>query len=122
MSESNNFQDVFDSLKPLLSRHSKKMTVVKDTEDTYYLNTEKNGKNGKPQFFGAVQIKKKYVSFHLMPVYMDPSLLDDIGEPLTKQMQGKSCFNFNAVDNKLFSELKKLAKASYDYYVKEGHV
>ena len=35
------------------------MSVGKDTQDTYYLNTLKKNKNGKPLFFGAVQIKKE---------------------------------------------------------------
>jgi hypothetical protein len=52
----------------------------------------RNGK--KVIFFGAAQIKKNYVSFYLMPVYMFmfPKLLDNISPELKKHMQGKSCF------------------------------
>lgn len=52
--------------------------------------------------------KKSQVAFHLMPVYRDPDLLDDLNESLLKRMQGKSCFNFTKVDDALLSELADL--------------
>ena len=61
-------------------------------------------------WFGAVQIKKNYVSYHLMPIYAFPELLDGLSPELKKRMQGKSCFNFKAVDRSLFTELGALAK------------
>jgi hypothetical protein len=42
-----------------------------------------------------------YVSFYLMPVYMYPDLVDGISLELTKRKQGKSCFNFETVDDHL---------------------
>ena len=59
----------------------------------------------------AVRKGKAYVSFHLMSVYAYPKLLQDISPELKKRMQGKACFNFKAVDEKLFKELAKLTKA-----------
>jgi len=41
-------------------------------------------------FFGGVQIKKNYLGFYLMPVYVNPKLLDGISTELKKSMQGKS--------------------------------
>ncbi len=35
--------------------------------------------------FGAVQIKKTYVSYHLMPVYAFPVLLEKISAELTQR-------------------------------------
>jgi hypothetical protein len=64
----------------------------------------------KPRFFGAVQTRKSYVSYHLMPVYENPSLLDGISDGLRKKMQGKSCFNFTVSDPSLFEELDALTK------------
>jgi len=122
MSKDNEFQDVFKHLHSILKKHEKKLDVVKNAEDNYYLNTEHLMKNKKPMFFGAVQIKKKYVSYHLMPVYVNPKLLDGISPELKKQMQGKSCFNFNSVDKVLFKELEKLTKAGLADYKKEGYV
>jgi hypothetical protein len=64
-------------------------------------------------FFGAVRTGKAYVSFHLMPVYASSDLSKSISPELKKRMQGKSCFNFKTVDEKLFKELAKLTKAGF---------
>ena len=45
-------------------------------------------------WFGSVRMGKAYVSFHLMPLYMNPPLEKQIPPELKKRMQGKSCFNF----------------------------
>jgi hypothetical protein len=105
-----NFQVIFEQLKPILRQHEAGMTVTADTATDYALDCTKTGPNGKLLFFGAVQVKKNYVSFHLMPVYMHPYLLDDISPALKKRMQGKSCFNFKTVDPALFDELRALTE------------
>jgi hypothetical protein len=84
--------EIFATLKNLLTPHVAGFTVKTDEPDNYYLETTKA--DGKPEMFAAVQIKKNYVSFHLFPVYLDPSLLEGLSDPLRKRMQGKSCFNF----------------------------
>lgn len=61
-------------------------------------------------FFGAVQAKKSYVSYYLMPIYEDSSLLDGISDRLRKKMQGKSCFNFTSDDMPLLKELELLTE------------
>lgn len=113
------FQKVFDELRKVLARYAPKMIVVHDSPGNYYLDTKVIMPNKKPMFFGAVQIRKRYVSFHLMPVYVFGDLLADMSPELKKRMQGKSCFNFKAVDKALFKELAALAKAGFDRY-KEG--
>jgi hypothetical protein len=67
-----------------------------------------------------VQIKKNYVSYHLMPVYMYPDLLDSISPELKKHMQGKSCFNFKKMDETLFLELDELTRHSIERIHREG--
>ena len=62
----------------------------------------------KELWFGGVQIKKNYVSYHLMPVYMYSDLVKEISPELKKRMQGKSCFNFKQVDKDLFKQLAEL--------------
>ena len=114
--------EIFKLLKANLSDHASTLSIEKDTKDNYYLNTMKLGKNKKPMFFGAVQIKKNYVSYHLMPIYINPLLLDSVSEDLKKRMQGKSCFNFKAVDKQLFLELNALTNASYTFYEREGYI
>lgn len=116
------FPEVFTELKSLLEPYAARLAVVADTEENYYLDTFHTMKNKKPLFFGAVQIKKRYVSFHLMPVYVEPALLEGMSEALKNRMQGKSCFNFRAVDPGLFSELAELTRRGFELYEEKGYV
>jgi hypothetical protein len=106
----------FNKLKTVLKNYEAKLTLLHDKADNYYLNTHISEKNKKAEFFGAVQIKKSYVAFHLMPVYYYPNLLDNISQDLKDRMQGKSCFNFKEIDDKLFKELATLTKKSFELY------
>ncbi|MCU1265571.1 MAG: hypothetical protein JWM21_1889 [Acidobacteria bacterium] len=111
MSEKKDFAATFQNLKAILEPYAPKMIVVHDTDGNYYLDTTYVMKNKHRMFFGAVRMGKAYVSFHLMPVYCCPDLLSTISPELNKHMQGKSCFNFKSVDEKLFRELTALTKA-----------
>src|SRR5882672_8970506 len=111
MANKTDFQETFTRLKAILEPYAAKMIVVHDTSTNYYLDTTCEMKNKQRMFFGSVRIGKAYVSFHLMPVYCSPDLLNSMSPALAKHMQGKSCFNFKAVDEKLFKELAKLTKA-----------
>lgn len=113
---------VFAALRKTLAPYGKKLAVTADSETDFSLDTHHIMKNKKPLFFGAVQIRKNYVSYHLMPVYVAPDLLDGVSDGLRKRMQGKSCFNFRAVDKGLFKELTALTKAGYQRYADEGYV
>ncbi len=119
MSEDSRYQSVFESLKRVLANYSGGLMLVKNDADDYYLNTRYMMKNNQPMFFGAVQIKKNYVAYHLMPVYVFPELLSDISPGLRRRMQGKSCFNFNKADDALFDELAALTERGYEKY-REG--
>jgi hypothetical protein len=109
---SNNFAETFARLRAILEPYGPKMVVVHDTESYYYLDTPYAMKNKQRVFFAAVRVMKNYVSYHLMPIYMCEELLKTISPELKKHMQGKACFNFKAVDERLFKELAKLTKAS----------
>lgn len=111
---------VFNELRAILKSLAKGMVVVHDTDENFYLDTTKPGPGGKPMFFAAARVMKGKVSFHLMPVYTAPALLNDISPELKKRMQGKSCFNFNKVDPALFAELGALAKAGLAQFRKDG--
>lgn len=108
--------ETFDKLKALLKRYEENLTLLHDNADNYYLNTPISDTNKKSDFFGAVQIKKSYVAFHLMPVYYYPNLLGNISQDLKDRMQGKSCFNFKEIDDKLYKELSTLTKKAFDMY------
>jgi hypothetical protein len=106
------FLVVFEELKSILKPFESELNVTADTSIAYSLDGPYSEKWEKPLFFGAAQIKKNYVSFYLMPVYMFPELLKDISPDLKKRMQGKSCFNFKKVEPELFNELTGLAHKS----------
>jgi hypothetical protein len=114
--------EVFDELRKIMQPYASKLDCKSDKPDNLYVDTTHIMKNNKPLFFGAVQIKKNYVSYHLMPVYVNPGLLDSISDNLKKRMQGKSCFNFKSVDPELFEELSELTRAGYQYYKDAGYI
>lgn len=110
MPAQNDFPIVFEQLKNILKPYAKNLKVTADTSDSYSLDGPYSQKWQKELFFGSTQVKKNYVSFYLMPVYMYPELLNEISPELKKRMQGKSCFNFKKVEPALFKELEKLTR------------
>ena len=111
MSDRGKFKVVFAKLKAIFKPYAKNMDAVHDNETYYLLNTRHLMRNKQPLCFGGVRMGKNYVSFYLMSVYACPDLLKNMSSDLKKRMQGKSCFNFKEVDEKLFEELATLTKA-----------
>src|SRR2546428_8913440 len=104
------FAEVFAKLKAIFQPHAKKMDVAQDTNKYYLLNTRHIMKNEQPLCFGGVRLGKAYVSFYLMSLYACPDELKRMSPELKKRMQGKSCFNFKEVDQRLFKELADLTR------------
>jgi hypothetical protein len=98
----------FASLSQILREQAAGMSIKTDEPGNLYIERAPATPKGKPAFFGAVQLKKSYVSYHLMPVYETPALLAGVSDALRKKMQGKSCFNFTGVEPVLFKELAAL--------------
>ena len=103
------FGSTFISLSSILRKHSAGLSIKTDDPGHLYVEVPALATSAKPSFFGAVQTKKSYVSYHLMPVYEDPALLNDLSVGLLARMQGKSCFNFTAPDPVIFQELDSLS-------------
>jgi hypothetical protein len=125
------FEPVFSRLRDLLKKQAAGLAIDRDTADYYGLHAPTGpatvkvwgGKMNSPMIPVAwVQVGKAYVSFHLMGVYGNPKLLDDVSESLLARMHGKSCFNFKAVDEKLFVELEKLTARSIQGMKQAGFV
>jgi hypothetical protein len=89
------------------------LVTKSDAPGDLYLEAPPSASYPNGLFFGAVKIGKRYVSFHLMPVYVHPDLLDGISPGLRKRMQGKSCFNFTKPDAALLAELERLTAAGF---------
>ena len=119
MSPQVDFPTVFNKLKAILEPYEKKLTVTANSSGAYSLEGPYSEKWKQNMFFGSAQIKKNYVSYYLMPVYMYPDLLKGISPELKKHMQGKSCFNFKQVDQALFRELTALTKKGFERFQKE---
>ena len=120
MPETRDLQPVFDRLKRLMKAHTRRLTVEFDSVAGYSVNAGYSEKFRRILYFGGVQVKKNYVSYYLMPVYIFPDLLQDISPALKKRMQGKSCFNFTKIDEALFAELDGLTKRSIERSREEG--
>ncbi len=116
-------QGVFDRLKPIYAAYARDCHIVRDEPGHYYLGShEVRAKDGYRTGFGGVEIRKNYVSAHLMPVYTNPELLESISDGLRKRMQGKSCFNFKKHDAILFDELEKLVATGIRQFRADGRL
>lgn len=114
--------DVYADLRQIMAPYAAQLDVKRDDAQELYVDTRHLQKNKKPLFFGAVQVKKAYVSFHLMPVYLAPVLLESASPELRARMQGKSCFNFKAREPALFQELSALTEQAFADYQRQGFV
>lgn len=114
------FAAAFFQLKRIFAPYTKSLNVNADTRTRFYLETKSASYKGQPLFFGAVIAGRANVSFHLMPLYWDASLVKKLSPDLKKKMQGKSCFNFTGADPKLFRELAKVTAAGFTLYKRKN--
>lgn len=89
-------------------------------EGTYVLLGVPTEKYPDGQLFAMLKAGKRYVSYHLMCVYLSPDLLEGLSPELRRRMQGKSCFNFTKVDPPLFEELERLTERGKTFYAERG--
>ena len=113
------FPAAFATLKQVLAKHAKHLSVQRDGPNGYAVVTKSASPfpqhKGQPMFFGAVRVGKAYVSFHLVPIYMNPALHGTISPELRKRMQGKACFNFkDDPPPAVLRELQRLTQAALD--------
>jgi hypothetical protein len=105
------FQAVEARLRQIFDPYRDQLTVAKEGPGGIYL--ELPGHEGNPWgYVGGTRVGKAYVSFYLMGVYGDPTLMTGMSPELKRRMQGKSCFNFTKIDEPLFMELEALTRAS----------
>lgn len=120
MAKERDFPVVFAALKDILTPYANHLTVTADNDEGFSLNGAYSPQFKQDVFFGAAQIKKNYVSFYLMPVYMYPELSAQVSEKLSKRRQGKSCFNFKTVDAEAFAELATLTEKGFQRFKQEN--
>ena len=108
------FEPVFDRLRGILEPYGRRMHVTADGPDGYGIDMAPESERNPTTWFAGVRRGKAYVSYYLMPIYVEPSLLEDVSPELRRRMQGKSCFNFRSIDDALFDELAELTRRGYE--------
>ena len=107
------FDVVYSRLSEMLRRHKDKLSVAIEKPGEFWMAVTGEVYRGKPLVFAGVRMGKNYVSYHLMSVYMRKV---EMSAELTTRRQGKACFNFSEVDEKLFGELDKLTASGLKDY------
>ena len=111
---STDLEPVYRRLKSILEPYGRRLYVTDERPTTYAVDVASEGERNPTTWFAGVRQGKRYVSYYLMPVYVDPTLAQTISPELKRRMQGKSCFNFSKVDEGLFAELDSLTKAAFE--------
>ena len=107
----NDFEAVHSRLRAILMRQRGDLAVTKDGPGGVAI--EIPGFEGKPWgYVAGTRVGKAYVSYYLMPVYASPDLVRLMSPELRQRMQGKSCFNFSSIDERLFAELAEITARS----------
>jgi len=113
------FSETFGALRVMLAKVGHSLEVTADTPTDFQLASKTMiDRRGKPLFVAAVQIKKNYVSYHLMPIYAVPGLVDTLSPALRKRMQGKACFNFTTVGAAELKELEAVTRSGFSQFKK----
>jgi hypothetical protein len=111
--KTNQFDAVYSRLSEMLLRHKNKLSLAIEKPGEFWMAVTGATYRGKPLVFAGVRMGKNYVSYHLMSVYMRKV---EMSPELKKRLQGKACFNFSTVDEKLFGELDKLTASGLKDY------
>ena len=110
------FETIFEPLKNIFKQFEKHLIVKFNEPGKYYLFSKKRDAKGREIWFGGVEMKRNYVSFHLIPIYVFPELLDGISPELKKRLTGKSCFGFKTFDVAIFAELESLTNSGFEAF------
>ena len=115
------FSETFVALRGMLAKVGHSLEVTADTPTDFQLASKTMiDRRGRPLFVAAVQVKKNYVSYHLMPIYAVPGLIDTLSPALRKRMQGKACFNFTTVGAAELKELEAVTRSGFSQFRKSG--
>lgn len=101
---------VFEALRALILRHSEGLDVTRDQSGDLVVRTRQMDAKGQPGWFGTVTMRKSYVAYHLPPLYDHPALAGALSDELERRRQGKTCFNFKALEPAVLDELAALTE------------
>jgi hypothetical protein len=125
------FQSIFVRLRRILQACAGTLAVKEDTAGCYCLEGAAGpatlkawgGKIRTPRIPVAwVEVGKSCVSYHLMGIAGNEKLTSSMSKELRARMQGKTCFNFKALDEGLLPELERLTLSSITGFKKAGFI
>jgi hypothetical protein len=114
------FAIVFAALRNILTPYEGRLSPCEKGPGYYYLESLEPTYKNRPMFFAGVKAGKSYISYHLLPLHMNPELSQRIPPELKKRMQGKACFNFTADDPAVFKQLSALTQTGYKVFKDRG--
>ncbi len=113
----NTFDATFAALREVLARYGERLVVTVDKAGDYQVcSRTKKDRVGRPLFIAGVQVKKNYVSFHLLPIYMNPALQVKVPLALKMRMQGKACFNFIEIAPEQVRDVAELTREGVETF------
>lgn len=116
------FEATFQTLRGVLKKHAKDLTVAEDKPGRYCLDAAYDPKRKRRLAFAAVIIMKNYVSFHLLPLYMSKEMKAAVSDKLRVRMQGMACFNFQTIEPAMVKELAALTARGLKGFKKLGYL
>lgn len=109
--------ETFSTLRDVLASQSENLVVTVDKPGDFQVGSpDQQDRIGRPLFVAGVRIRKNYVSYYLMPVYVLPRLADRLSPGLKKRMHGKACFNFTTIAGDQVGEMSKLTRAGIEAF------
>lgn len=116
-------ETIFKNIREILRRY-KSFTAIVDTDTDYDLYTNKPievfGRKYPRMYFAATKIKKNFVGFYYMPIYMNPEAIKSIKPELLKCLKGKTCFNITKDDPVLYRQIDELLQIGEKAYRERG--
>jgi hypothetical protein len=124
-------RSVFARLRELLAAHASEFAIAFDTTDRYGLEAPAGpatlrawgGKARAPIIpIAWVEVRKAYVSYHLIGIEGNKKLLATLSQPLRARMHGKTCFNFKVADEVPIPELESITAESFGGLRRTGFI
>ncbi len=104
-------QQTFISLKKLFLPYEKHMNVVVNQDDTYYIDASSPTDPTQYDFFGAVQMRGRLVSFYFVGFHKFPGLFNNISPSLRSHKSLDNNFlAFRTIREQQLIELERMIR------------
>lgn len=113
---------VFERLKAIMASYAGNLVIRSDSATLFEIDTRRLQPNGKSMPFGAIRIRREYVSYHLTPILVSPQLLAEVSKYLRSHIRDEATFAFTRIDESLFREVAAVTKMAYESFKQRGFV